>query len=274
MIERLGHLVSELGQPALGWYPTFHHAWRTLITGHLDEAERLALNALQIGIDSGQPDAFAVFTSQLVFVRRDQGRLAELEPTIAQVAADNPGIPGFRALLALCYCELDDLEAARRVFAADAARGFVDIPHDMVWSSGMAMYAEVCSHLGDREAAAALAGHLSGLSGILVHSGAVGLGAIDRYRGLLSATLDRLDQADAHFAAAAALEDRIGAPIWLARTRLDWGRLLLGRGGASDRERGQELVAQAIGTAKALGCVTLAKHASRTLKEACLMAQL
>ena len=63
-------------------------------------------------------------------------------------------------------------------------------------------------------------------------------GAVAFYLGLLATTIGEWPEADSYFAAAAATHERIGAPTWLARTRLEWARMLLRRAAAEDAERG------------------------------------
>ena len=100
------------------WLATYDRANLEIITGRLAEAEQHAHEALQIATLSAQPDALSFFTSQLTNIRYEQGRLAELQPLIAQVVADNPGIPAFRAVLALACCEGDLDDEARRILTA------------------------------------------------------------------------------------------------------------------------------------------------------------
>jgi hypothetical protein len=54
------------------------------------------------------------------------------------------------------------------------------------------------------------------------------------------------------FAAAAATHERIGALTWLARTRLEWARMLLARRGAGDADRARELLTQTLTSAQEL----------------------
>jgi class 3 adenylate cyclase len=74
--------------------------------------------------------------------------------------------------------------------------------------------------------------------------------AIER---LLATTLERYDEAGRHFAAAEAGHAHVGAPTWLARTRLEWARMLLCRRADGDAERARELLAAALATARELG---------------------
>ena len=50
-------LAEQLDQPTLNWANTFTRAMRAQIAGDPDQVEQLATEALQIGTDSGQPDA-------------------------------------------------------------------------------------------------------------------------------------------------------------------------------------------------------------------------
>lgn len=84
--------------------------------------------------------------------------------------------------------------------------------------------------------------------------------------GLLATTLGRYDEADAHFATAALAHERIEAPTWLARTRLEWARMLLARCQAGNAERARELLRQALATAPELGLGNVERRAVALLQ--------
>jgi hypothetical protein len=94
------------------------------------------------------------------------------------------------------------------------------------------------------------------------------LGSVARYLGRLAATLGRLDEADAHFAVAAAAHTRIGAPAWLVHTQLDWADLLLTRQGPGDVQMAVKLLDQALATARKLDLSTVQQRASTLLEKA------
>ena len=85
--------------------------------------------------------------------------------------------------------------------------------------------------------------------------------------GLLSTTLGRYDEAETWFAAATATHERIGAPHWLARTRLEWAGMLLARRQPGDAERAHELLGQALATARQLGLANVERRAVALLGE-------
>ena len=91
-------------------------------------------------------------------------------------------------------------------------------------------------------------------------------GSVLHYLGLLAATMDRYDDAEARLAAAATTHQRIQAPTWLARTRLEWARMLLTRRQPGDLERARELLGQAIAAAPEFGLGTLERNAVALLQ--------
>ena len=75
--------------------------------------------------------------------------------------------------------------------------------------------------------------------------GTIVTGSIDWALGILAMTLERYEDADGHFATAAEIEERLGAPLLLARTHAGWARALIARGRSEDLERAQHMLEQA-----------------------------
>ncbi|MDQ1490403.1 MAG: hypothetical protein QOJ23_2917, partial [Actinomycetota bacterium] len=101
--------------------------------------------------------------------------------------------------------------------------------------------------------------------GLVITTGGACAGGADHYLGLLSRTLGRLDEAEAHFASAAALHERIAAPTLLARTRLEWAQMIRRRAGGADI-RARDLLHQALGSAVELGLGTVERRARALLE--------
>jgi class 3 adenylate cyclase/tetratricopeptide (TPR) repeat protein len=265
LLSEIEGLPDRLGQPVLRWYVAFHTSCVAHVEGRLEDAERIAVDGLQIANDSGQPEAVLVYAASLLPIRRDQGRFGEVVDMVAQQVADCPGIPGFRALLALCYWELGRPDEACPHLSILAANDFADVPYDMAWSSAMVMLAEVSAGLADEAAAGVLLDRLRPCSGMTADNGVSSFGAVDRYLGLLAATGGHLDDAERHFAAAGGLHRRIGAPVWLARTQLDRARTLRRRGRPGDKERAEKLLAEAIRLVRPIGCPAIAGWAEQEM---------
>ena len=90
-------------------------------------------------------------------------------------------------------------------------------------------------------------------------------GPVAFYLGILAATVADWPAADANFAAATATQERIGARPWLARTRLEWARMLLLVAERGDGERAHDLLRQALTTARDLGLVNIERGAAELL---------
>jgi tetratricopeptide (TPR) repeat protein len=264
-VEHEAALSERLGQPTMRWLATYDRANLEIIAGRLAEAEQHAHEALQIATLSAQPDALSFFTSQLTNIRYEQGRLAELQPLIAQVVADNPGIPAFRAVLALACCEGDLDDEARRLLAHETSSAFSELPPDVTWLPGLAIYAEVAAHLQDAAASEALYELLAPWAGQVVYSGISAWGSVDHHLGAVAAVTGRYAEAEDHLRRAADLNVALRAPIWVARTELATARLLLVRDGLQDRERGRALLERAAAAAQRLGSATLARRAAGLL---------
>ena len=115
------------------------------------------------------------------------------------------------------------------------------------------MWANVCSRLPVCARAGELYELLSPFAGEFVAGGTLVSGSTDSALGQLAATLERYEDADAHFAAAAEIEERLGAQLFLAHTRSSWARALIAHGRPEDLERAQAMLDQAAETAEALG---------------------
>ena len=117
----------------------------------------------------------------------------------------------------------------------------------------MILWAMVCSRLGAVDRADELYELLAPFSGQVVGNAVAVWGTIAWALGTLAAMLERYEQAEEHFAAAAQIEERLGVPLLVARTHLGWARALIARGRPEDSSRAQHMLEQAEGTATRLG---------------------
>ncbi|MBV9799373.1 MAG: AAA family ATPase [Solirubrobacterales bacterium] len=264
LVERESAVAERLRQPTSSWLAAYDRATQALMRGLLDEAEHSAEDAWRIATESEQPEALAFYAGQLVNIRFEQGRLAELEPLIAQQVDANPGIPAFRGALVLARSEAGMIDEALEVLAIDSGTGFAEIPYDSNWLAGLAIYSQAVSDLGEPEAAAKLERLLTPWRDHVVFNSATTWGLVERHLGNLARVLDRDDEAEQLLAHAADRHERMGAPVWLARTRLDLARLLIKDGIRLDQASG--LLEQALRTARDLGCAGIERQANELLE--------
>ncbi len=258
--------ATLLGQPTLRWLVTLEHATRAAIAGDTDRAEQLATAAVQIGIDGGEPDATSIFGAQVLTVSFQRGTMGDLAPLIEQMAADNPGAaPTAIAVLAAAHAEADRIDDARHRLEEFASGGF-ELPLDMLWTTGMTLYAEAAIECRDTRAARALFERLAPWADRLSYTSAAVEGPVSHYLGGLAFVLGRYDEAGAYFAQSATFNDRVGAKFFAARTALSWGRMLAERRASSDGERARELLSEAQTAAAAHGYGTVDRRATEALQ--------
>jgi tetratricopeptide (TPR) repeat protein len=259
LVEAESEVADRLHRPTASWLAAYDRSTQALMHGLLDEAERWAEDAFRIASESEQPEALAFYAGQLINIRFEQGRLAELEPLIAQQVELNPGLPAFRGALALARTEAGMRDEALEVLAIDSASGFSEHPYDSNWLAGIAIYAQACSSLGEPVAAAKLYELLEPWGDHVAFNSATTWGLVERLLGNLARVLGRYEEAERRLVSAAERHEQMYAPVWLARTRVDLADLLLECG--ADVQRAQRLLEQAIGTARDLGCAGIERRA-------------
>jgi class 3 adenylate cyclase/tetratricopeptide (TPR) repeat protein len=268
--ERCFELYQEtivgLGQPTLEWFAGLNRAMRALLAGRQDEAESLARKTCEVGVASGQPDAALFLAGHLFSIRFIQGRLGDLEETIAEAFRLNPGLPALQAYLSLVLCEINRVDEARVLFDALAEQGFA-LPLDSMWNLAITACAAVCARLGDADRASTLHAMLAPSADRFVYTYGGLMGSIAHYLGLLAATAGWFAEAETHFTAAAEMHRRAGAPAWLAYTHLEWARMLLRRGDPGDAVRARRMLDQALASATELGLAGVEREATRLLAE-------
>jgi tetratricopeptide (TPR) repeat protein len=255
LLHRFEALSERMRQPFFGWMCTGYRVMRAFLAGDVERAETLAHRALEEGQEFGTPNALPAFAGQIYCIRREQGRLAELESLIRAAVEQQPVFHPLRAGLIALYAAggrrgeaLDELDRMME-------HGLDDIPRDTHWISVLTTLTRACAGLGDAVRAARVYELLRPYSGriVCIGHGTGTDGAVDHHLGRLAATMKEPAAADAHFEAAVALHRRVGAPLLAAHTRREWAGLLWREGAPHERERARELAREAIATYERLG---------------------
>jgi predicted ATPase len=259
-IESYARQSAKIRLPRNQWYLTLVRSARAFLAGQFVEGERLATEAASVPGEQGeQANALMFFGAQLFTLRREQGRLGELEPALTGFATQFAALPIWRCSVAVFHCEQGNYEAARREFDALAARDFAALLPDANRPPALALLAEACNMLGDAQRAALLYQLLLPYAArnIVVATSAICYGPAARYLGLLATTLARWEDAARHFADALTMNERMGAKPWIAHAQHDYARMLLARGQAGDHQKAKELLDHALATAQELGMKSL-----------------
>ncbi len=261
--QRMQEIAERTRQPHQLWHVSVVSAMVALIDGRLADSEDLAQRALSEGqgVVALGP---AIHAIQLIAVRREQGRLGELEPMLRQASAAQPAAVSWRLawLGALSEQGADGL-ARTELRRLDAGVFAID-PADYEWPGRITLLAELCARLGELDRAEilykALAPHAEQVA--VASLSALCRGSVDHYLGLLAGALGRRADAERHFDAAQALHERLGSPLWIARTEADRAAM---RAACADSAAARRAADKALEVADVLGLAAIAARAREAL---------
>jgi tetratricopeptide (TPR) repeat protein len=176
---------------------------------------------------------------------------------------DSPAGAAWRTSLAFLYAELGRLEEARAELQRASAAP-ESLPRDANWLFTMSALGVTAGLLADAARAEPLYELLLPYAGRVVCTGrATDIDGASSYSlGLLAAALGRFGEAEEHFEGALRLNEAIGAPPHVARTKLRYAELLERRRSRSDVERAAELREGALAAAQRLGMRGLVRQLS------------
>lgn len=233
-------MLDRVLHPVVRFYLTPRLVMRALLEGRTSDAERLIVAGLSA------PDAHGVrgqlydpLPLQLVFLRREQGRLGEMADAVDAVASANDRIPFVLGMQAMARAALGQLDRARAHLDDLLAHDLADVAFDhnrlMVFHEA----AEACVAVGDAAIAAKLYTEIAPFDGhhIVVADGLGYLDTVARPLGLLAATRGDDDAAIGHLEDAVHTYRAMGAHARLAHAEADLARVLAHRGGDAARVR-------------------------------------
>jgi hypothetical protein len=235
--------AGQAGNPLMRWHADVLAASHAAFEGRLDEAERLAQLAFEVGQLVQPEDAGLFFGVQMYTLRRLTGDFEQLLPLARDFARQFPTIPIWRIGVADLYAQLGRHAEARAEFEYFAATDFAEPPRDWNWLLAMTLLAEVCAFLGDRARAAVLYEQLLPFANqnVTAVPGLTCIGSTAYQLGLLAAALERPADAVAHFTTAARRNLEMGGLPYAAHVQRAHAALLVQRleAGAADADASQ-----------------------------------
>jgi tetratricopeptide (TPR) repeat protein len=259
-IETMDRLAQELRQPAQLWLGKAVTTCFYLMSGDYARAERLMAIESRPGYPSGPiSDDVSANRMHRFLLAREKGELTDAEASVRATASEFPWYAVHRTALIHTLLDNGQTERARALFEDLAHDDFGTLARDNEWLLVMAMAGEACYRLGDATRATTLYAQLrefAGLHALGVPEGSVG--AVDRYLGLLAATLGQLDDAARHLTEAIRLNEQMGARPWTAHSQADLAGVLRQRRGPGDVAQAAELERAALAAAEQIGMTALA----------------
>jgi DNA-binding SARP family transcriptional activator len=248
-MEILARLAAELRQPRQLWALGTVRTMLALTEGRLEDADRLISNTFEIGERAGAWSAAVSRRIGLFVLRREQGRLAELDDEIQRAVHEYPALLRFECALAHLQSGLGRTTEARETFDVLLRRDLAHEHRDPEWLFSLSLMADPCAHLGDEPAAARLHALLLPYEQVYAQAPVEAVfGSVARALGVLATTIGRFDQAEHHFIVAIETERRMRARPWLAHAEYDLATMLLKRRAPSDLDRARTLLQRACGT--------------------------
>ncbi|MGH7856860.1 MAG: ATP-binding protein [Candidatus Binatia bacterium] len=256
-LEALKQAARATREAYLQWQVTMREAAFALLDGRFEEVERPMNEALGLAAKS-QEMGVHYHAMQLLFLRREQGRLGEVIEAFERLVREQPLQALWRCCLAWAYAEVGRAVDAERELERMAADRLSALSRYYFWLPCLWGLSETAASLGHRPHAAVLYETLlpyGRQSMVLV--AAVCAGSFSRSLGLLAATLGRYGEAERHFEDALETNSRLAALPWVAHTQHEYARMLIARGGPDDARRASELRSAALETARNLGMTAL-----------------
>lgn len=265
-LQRLDDVGAARQHMHMDWVARHGHAMKAILDGEFAEAERLANEALRLGVTTHGSHVEGLFGVQMFSIRREQGRLAEVAPVIKRLLDDDEGDASWRPGFALIAAELGHLDAARRMMNEMAATGF-NLPLDAKYSATLSYLADTAVMIGDTEMCQTLYDRLLPYRGMTITIGVatVCYGSADRRLGALAAECGNWTAMEEHFQAALDLDTGMRATPWIARSQAGFALAMHKRGRSSDREHIDGLLDEAMATAVKFGMIGLSASLRRDL---------
>ncbi len=262
--------AAELGQPRYQWYALTRRSMQAILVGDLDTGEALAQEAIATGRIKEEGDAEPLFSCQmsLVWQERPSSEADEQRETLRRLyAANPPRVPTLMAAarahgIALALGAGGDADL-RTELDGIAEIDLASLEPSLAWTGIMAKVASAVARVGTESEVADLYRLILPSAGMNAFCfGAVSYwGALAHHAGVLAAHLGLWDDAEIHLTHAATTHERLGAQVWLARTRLETAALLTARNRPGDTDRRQALLDSVLATATTLRLPSIAERA-------------
>lgn len=228
-LEICTELLQGIRHPYHAWMVALAQTMRAIHDGRMKDAGPLARRALETGQLAANPNAVQLYSAQIEVIAFLEGTMIQLHAASQAFADHFRGIPAFRCGLIHICSEIGLEDEARANFETLAAHDFEDFPRDMFWFSAIALLADSCVDLGDRERAVLLYDLLKPYEDryVVLGSFAAPYSFASRPLGRLAGFLGDHEEAERLFEKSLEAHARVGAEAGVAWTHLNYARMLI-----------------------------------------------
>lgn len=237
MLDEVRAILARTDRAMFRVYVHFIDAGLALLAGDLAAAEARSSDGLALGESAHGGNAMHAWGAEQFVLANFRGEQAALVPVVAGFVDEYPTMPAWKAALAACLVSAGDDEGARAAVVAALDDGPL-LQQDQTGYTAIGQLTEVVWHLDDAELAGRLLPLIEPVRDRLAVSsmGAICVGHLVRYHGLVLGVLGRTDEAiDALDAAVERSRDRSFEP-YLARALAERATLRERRDGPGDAE--------------------------------------
>ena len=215
-LTRSEQLATELGHTSRGWMVRTWTATRVAMRGDVERGEVLAAEALEMGTNFRQADAFTWYAGQLFAFHHMTGRLGELVDAVEeQVTELHHQIPAWRAAYALTLTSAGRSTEARAIIDEFCAARFEQLPVDVLYLHGLTYLSDATVEMEYAEAAPDLYAALLPYAGMVANNATIDAGPVDLRLGGLAGLIGDRSAAQRHLRAAETFCHANDASAWL-----------------------------------------------------------
>jgi tetratricopeptide (TPR) repeat protein len=261
-LARYEHIVDEQGLPHAAWYSDQFRSMQALLRGDFQAVHEHCAKLLRAAENLQEGTALQSYNSIDCLRRRACGKVEEAVTILEGVVRQFPELRSMRCALAQINCEAGQPERGRELYD-ELVANVHQLPEDEVWGNSVAALCEACCELGDEANAQLLYDLIAPAQDrfFVLHYGMAILSSAARVCGRLATLLGEWETASNHFRDALQREPALGSPPLVARSELDFAKMLQARGRKRDRERAGRLLSSAARTARSLGMAQLEREA-------------
>jgi class 3 adenylate cyclase len=264
LLDRCAEIAERIGQPTMRWMITWLECCDASRLGNMQRADDLAGAALRIALEAGEPDAMAVYGTQIAVLRWMQGRRAELVPVLTAVKPELERLASFRAMFAAAHLDAGDESLAASLLNAEL-QVLPRQPADLQWLCTALTWCDVSYRLGDQRASGVLAAILQPFAVLFGFDGGSLYGSVADALARLAFTTADYDAAQTYLDIADELNARFDAPFFSARTRLHRAQMCTRRGATGDRDAARIHATDALEIAQRHGFADIERAAAQTV---------